>query len=393
MRDLPPLFLTTPDHSGREDLSDYLRRGGYGRLQGLAGQAIVAAADAAGLRGRGGSGRGEPLAAKLHAVAAAGSATGLRYVVANGAETSPGSKKDRLLMERFPHRILAGAVAAARAVNASTVYLYVKASATEARTSMEAAVNELAGAGLSDLPAFEVYRAPDSAVAGEETAVCDAIEGFEGRPQVKPPTPDTAGILGRPTLIANVETLAALAAVVSTGPTAATTALFTLSGDVARPGVYELPLGTSLRALIADYGGGATGEIVAVLPGGFRSGPLTPQELDLPLDYDALQEADTTLGSAHVIVLASPNSLKDLMAGALDLAAVGSCRQCEICAEGTATLRNLAGRIAAGTEPEAPLRDQLDAWSTILHGKGNCMYLTGVALLTRRAVRQFPTWG
>jgi len=385
-------FLTVPDQPGREGLTDFLRRGGYRGLQGLTGPAVIGAAEAARLRGRGGSGRGEPLVAKLRAVGA-GAAAGPHYVVANGAETSPGSRKDQLLMERYPHRILAGAIAAARAVGSTVVYLYIKASAVQARTSMQAALTELAGAGLPDLPAFDVFRAPDSTVAGEETAVCDAIEGFEGRPQVKPPTPDTAGILGRPTLIVNVETLAALDAVLRVGPAGAATALFTLSGDVARPGVYELPLGTPLRTLITDYGGGATGEIVAVLPGGFRSGPLTPRELDLPLDYDALLEAGTTLGSAHVIVLAHPNRFLDLMTGALDLAAIGSCRQCEICAEGTLTLRNLAHRMAeADGEPEAPLREALAAWSTILHGKGNCKYLTGVASLTRRAVQQFPTW-
>jgi NADH-quinone oxidoreductase subunit F len=326
---------------------------------------------------------------------------GERYVLANGAESSPGSRKDCFLMERFPHRVLEGAIAAARAVGAGKVYLYIKATAAAAIASMEQAVAELHTAGdIAALPEFALFRAPDTAVAGEETAACDAIEGFEGRPQVKPPTPARAGILGRPTLVVNVETLAAVAAILREGaeafaavgpPHARGTALFTLSGDVHRPGVYELPLGTPLRSLIAECGGGATGEVVAVLPGGYRSGPLTAAELDLPLEYDALLHAGTTLGPAHVIVLAEPSSLAELMGGALELAAIGSCRQCAICGEGTLTLHSLAHRIAAGEEP-GPLRTELLTWATLLHGKGNCGLPTGAAMLARRAVEQFSGW-
>lgn len=368
-----------------ERLQDYLAGAGYTIPHDLLPRLAEA-----GLRSRGPNGRGEPVAARWAEVA--GARSQVRCVVANGAETSPGSKKDQHLMTHHPHRVLHGALAAARAVGAQTVYLYIKSTAEAALAAMEAALAELEQSGaVPDLPAFELFRAPDTAVAGEETAVCDAIEGFEGRPQVKPPYPAQSGILGKPTLVVNVETLAAAAAVLRGDAAAAAEVYFTLSGDVNRPGVYAAPLGTPIRELIETYGGGATGPIVAVLPGGYRSGPLTPDELDLPFDYDPLLAAGTTLGSAHLVVLTGPGRLADLMTGALDLMALGSCRQCEICAQGTARLFDLAARISAGEE-EAPLREQLADWALILHGKGNCQYPSGAAMLTRRAVERFPSW-
>lgn len=396
---MAPLLLTCL-HEGRESLSDYLGRDGYRQLTNLSGDAILSMVAEAGLRGRGGTGLGLPAAAKWREVRSGRS--GDRYLLANGAETSPGSLKDRYLLERFPHRVLEGAVAAARAVGAQKVYLYIKATAAEAIASVEQALTELQEAGLPELalPEFELVRAPETGVAGEESAACDAIEGFEGRPQVKPPTPAISGILGRPTLVTNVETLAATAAIVRDGvaqfravglPHAPGTALFTLTGDVRQPGVYELPLGTPLQRLIDQCGGGATGPVVAVLPGGFRSGPLGPDELQIPLDYDAIAEAGSNLGPAHVIVLAEPANLAELMLGALDLAALGSCKQCSICGEGIHRMREAAAQIAAGAEPAA-LRAEMMDWATVLHGKGNCLLPTGVAAMVRRAVERFDSW-
>lgn len=393
-------FLTVPGQSGREGLKEYLGHGGYGCLGGLSPEEIVVAVDDAGLRGRGGSGRGTPVAAKWREVM--GSRRGQRYVVANGAESSPGSRKDRYLMEVYPHRVLDGALAAARAVGAALLYLYVKATAEEARLSLEEALEELAGSGLlpPDSPSIQIFRAPDSQVAGEETAVCDSIHGFTGQPQVKPPYPATDGLFGRPTLIANVETLAAAAAILRVGPErfrstglpdAPGTILVTIGGDVKSPGVYEVPLGTPIRRVIEEHGGGPTGSIQAVLPGGFRSGPLTPEELDLPLDYDSLLEAGTTLGAAHLVVLASPNRFVDLMQGALELAVTGSCRQCAICGEGTIALNRIAADIATGAPP-APLLEEIGFLTQLYHGKGNCGFLTGAAMLARRAAERFPNW-
>ncbi len=393
-------FLTAAGPEGRESLAAYLERGGYCHHRDRSPEDILAAVEASGLRGRGGSGKGRPAGVRWREVRSG--SPGKRYVVANGAETSPGSRKDRYLMERNPHRILDGAIAAARVVGASRIYLYIKATASEAIASMEQALSELTSAppeGL-ELPEFELFRAPDTTVAGEETAVCDAIEGFEGRPQVKPPTPSTMGILGRPTLVTNVETLAAAAAVLREGPEsfrsvglphAPGTALFTLTGDVRRPGVYELPLGTPIRTLIEECGGGTTAEPVAVLPGGYFSGPLAPDELDLPLEYDALAAVGSTLGAANVVVLSRPGDLADLMLGVLNLAAVGSCRQCPICAEGTRQLLRLADRISAGEDP-GPLRQEMAQWVHLLHGKGNCDLPTAAAMLTRRALERFETW-
>lgn len=364
-----------------ETLTAYTALGGY---RPLPASDILPLIEAAGIRGRGGTGLGQPVAQRWRAVLAH---SGPRCVLANGAESSPGSRKDTYLMERFPHRILDGALAAARVLEAETVYLYIKATATAARESMEAALAELA---QPDLPQFEIVLAPESAVAGEETAACDAVEGFEGRPQVKPPLPSAVGVLGRPTLVVNVETLAAVAAALRGDDPHV--ALFTLSGDVHRPGVYALPLGTPIRTLIETHGGGATGEIVAVLPGGYRSAPLSPAELDLPLDYDALQAAGSTLGPAHVVVLAQPHRLGGLMAGALDLAVLGSCNQCAICGEGVRAMRTAALHLAQGGEPD-PLRAELERWAALLRGKGNCAFPDSVARMVQGALDRFDDWG
>lgn len=347
----------------------------------------------AALRGRGGSGRGDLAAARWRQVKNA--APGDRYVLANGAESSPGSRKDQHLLALYPHRVIEGAVAAARVVGAGTVYLYIKATAADALAGVESALAELADF-VPDFPwpAFELFRAPDAVAAGEESAACDAIEGFEGRPQVKPPTPATCGILGRPTLVVNVETLAAAAAILRHGPEAIRTGnpkLITLSGDVHQPGVYEVALGTPIHQLIAACGG-ATGEIQAVMPGGYHSGPLTPAELDLPYDFDALEAAGTSIGLGHLVVLARQGAFADLMAGAFELVALGSCRQCEICAAGTAQLRELAFRIAAGDGDEAALKAEMARWAGLLFGKGNCGLPTGASALVSRAVNRFDHW-
>lgn len=396
---MPHNLLTDPRCNGREDFRHYRGLGGFGWIESTGTDEIIDLMRTAGVRGRGGSGRGRPVA-ETWALVGQGQ-VGQRYVVVNGAESSPGSKKDRYLMERFPYRILDGALAAGRAVGADTIYVYIKATATAALESMERAVMDLQSSGLDEgLPRFEWFRAPDTAVSGEATAICDAIEGLTGLPQVKPPIPEVFGLFGRPTLVANVETFAAAAAILREGPQrfieaggpgAPGSVLVTLGGDLNRPGVYEVPLGTPIRRLIEEYGGGATDRVQAVLPGGFRSGPLTPEELDLPLEYDALQQAGTTLGPAHVVVLAQPNSLIDLLVGALELAAAGSCKQCAICGEGTFVLRSLVGRIADG-EASEPLREEIRYLSHIYYGKGNCGFLSGVSLLTRRAVERFPNW-
>ncbi|MDB4894284.1 MAG: dehydrogenase subunit, partial [Firmicutes bacterium] len=306
-------LITEAGVSSVEQLAEYVARGGYEGLRKalLNGPAwVVAEMRRAGLRGRGGSGMGGPVADKWARVARAEGPIP-RYVVANGAEGSPVSHKDRYLMALFPHRVLEGLLIAAAATGATGGYLYVRGDSEEAVAGMELALAEAREAGLLGSVEVELQTAAARYHAGEETAVIDALEGLEGLPQPKPPRPEETGLHGCPTAVSNVETLAAAAGVLRLGPEAFLavgtaecpgTALFTVGGDVAHPGVYEMPYGTALAELLAEAGAPARDELLAVLPGGLSSGPLRPDELDVALTYEALAATGSTLGNAAVVV-------------------------------------------------------------------------------------------
>lgn len=387
-------LITEAGVTGVERLTEYVERGGYeglrkARLNGS--EWVIGEMRRAGLRGRGGSGTGGPVAEKWLRVARAGA--GLpRYVVANGAEGSPVSQKDRYLMARFPHRVLEGLLIAAAATGATGGYLYVRGDADEAVAGMELALREAREAGLLGSLSVELQTAAARYHAGEETAVIDALEGLEGLPQPKPPRPEEVGLHGCPTAVSNVETLAAAAGVLRLGPEAFLavgtaecpgTALFTVGGDVLGPGVYEMPYGTALAELLAEAGAPARDELLAVLPGGLSSGPLRPDELDVPLTYEAMAEAGTTLGNAAVVVFGRDgNTLARIAAETSQYLAEASCGQCRGCQLGT---RSVAEALAEGDRAKAK-----EYASVLLYGRGNCAHPTGAARFALRMLQAFP---
>lgn len=384
-------MLIVPDDTAREDLDRYVERGGYvglARAFTEGPEAVRRAVRAAGLRGRGGTGRGEFAAEKWEQVARAASRT--KVVIANGAESNPHSRKDHRLLTFHPHRVLEGLLIACWAVGARQGFVYIKKTYEDALASVQHAIAEAVAAGAwgpLDVQVL-VYEAPDLPIAGEETAVIDVIEGFERpRPRLQPPPITQVGLYGHPTVVNNVETLAAAAAIMRTGEPVRTV-LLTLTGDVRRPGVYEVPLGTPLGTVLEQWGGGASGPLRAVFPGGMTSGPLTPAELDLPLDYDVLLRAGTTLGLGvlHVVTGDDWNPREGLVEAATRWAD-NSCRQCRHCQDGTVRLRDAARALAAGGG-EAELRD-MELWALRLRGKGNCLYATMAALAATRWMRAF----
>lgn len=379
-------LLTEAVTEGREDLALYRSRGGYegpARAQAQGPASILLELSEAGLRGRGGSGRGRPVADKWAKVAKATNRT--RYVVANGAESSAVSQKDRFLMRHYPHRVLEGLLAAASVTSAEKAYLYIRGDAAEAIASMEEALAEARGAGLLPIE-VEIQTAIPSYIAGEETAVIDALEGLEGLPQPKPPHPEEAGLRGCPTVISNVESLAAAAAVLRVGAArfreAGAPFLYTVAGDVANPGVYEVAYGTPLRTLLDRAGAPPSAELAAVLPGGLSSGPLRPDELDLPLTYESLAGAGSTIGPAAAVVLGKETRLADFAADTLKFLAESSCGQCRACKD---TSKALAGAMA---ERDANRARELAA--LLLHGRGNCGHPGGAAQFALRALQAFP---
>jgi NADH-quinone oxidoreductase subunit F len=224
----------------------------------------------------------------------------VKYVVVNAAEDEPGSGKDRFLLERHPELVVEGALLAAWAIGSSQIVFYVSEALEQAREAIErelAVACERGLVALRDLPGVTersgipigaaIVLAPTAYVAGEDTAALEVIEGRDGLPRTKPPYPAASGLLERPTVVANVETLAALPSIMHWGrdwyralgtPDTPGTMLFTLGDEMARPGVYELELGTPLRVLLEEYGGGlrSGASIRAVLPGGPSSGFLPP---------------------------------------------------------------------------------------------------------------------
>ncbi|MDE0028333.1 MAG: SLBB domain-containing protein [Deltaproteobacteria bacterium] len=392
---------------GLEGLDAYRARGGYQAVERLAGTSpedIVAKVEASGLRGRGGAGfpTGRKLALTLECPETP------RYVVMNGGEDEPGSKKDRVLMENVPHLILDGIILAAYAVQAEKAYLYINHGYEAATRAMETAIEEarqagycgadVAGSGFS----LEIVMvpAPSNYVAGEDTAALEVIEGKEALPRQKPPFPVTEGLFGKPSLVNNVETLANIAPIVNKGPesfravgTADSpgTMVFSLGDEMERPGVYELPLGTPLRHLVEGCGGGLKHgkAIKAILPGGPSSGFLLPESLDLPLDHNSLREAGSSIGCGVVKVLTEDDSVLDEVVRIADFFARESCGQCPACRMETNMLVALLKKVQAGEGNDA-LVEQFGKVIAFNKGKGFCSLINMPGPPIESAVRLFP---
>ena len=392
---------------GLEGLDAYRARGGYQaveRLAELSPEDVVAKVEASGLRGRGGAGfpTGRKLALTLECPETP------RYVVMNGGEDEPGSKKDRVLMENVPHLILDGIILAAYAVQAEEAYLYINHGYEAATRAVETAVEEARQAGYcgADVAGsgfrleIVMVAAPSNYVAGEDTAALEVIEGKDPLPRQKPPFPVTEGLFGKPSLVNNVETLANIAPIVNKGPdsyrsfgTADSpgTMVFSLGDEMERPGVYELPLGTPLRHLVEECGGGLKNgkAIKAILPGGPSSGFLLPESLDLPLDHRSLRDAGSSIGCGVVKVLTEDDSVLDEVVRIADFFARESCGQCPACRMETNMLAALLKKVQAGQGNDA-LVEQFGKVIAFNKGKGFCSLIDMPGPPIESAVRLFP---
>jgi len=293
-------------------------------VAGIAPEALVGIVEKSGLRGRGGA--GFPTGRKWRACAAA--APGERYVVANGFEADPGAQTDRLLMERDPHAVVEGVALAAYAVRATQAIIVVNGSYGTAAARLRAviAAAEAKGylgesvLGTSVRLSVEVRELTGSLVTGEETVLLRAVEDRRAQPDQRPPYPAVKGLWGKPTVVNNVQTLAAVPWIVSNGAEAYAaigsadapgTMLIQLSGAVARPGIVEVPLGTTLRDLL-DLADGAVGTLKALLVGGPTGGFLPASSLDLPLTFGALADAGALVGSGTILAVGAETSIVEL---------------------------------------------------------------------------------
>jgi NADH:ubiquinone oxidoreductase subunit F (NADH-binding) len=293
-------------------------------VAGTSPEALLGLIERSGLRGRGGA--GFPTGRKWRV--AASQPAGQRYVVANGFEADPGAQTDRLLMERDPHAVLEGAALAAYAVGATQAIVVVNAGYGTAAARLRAAVAaaEARGylgegvLGTSVRLSVEVRTLAGSLVTGEETVLLRALEDRRAQPDQRPPYPAVKGLWGSPTVVNNVQTLAAVPWIVAHGAEAFAaigaqdapgTMLVQVSGAVGRPGVVEVPLGTSLRDLL-DLAGGATGTLKALLVGGPTGGFLPAASLDLPLTFGALGDAGALIGSGTILAVGQETSIVEL---------------------------------------------------------------------------------
>lgn len=374
----------------REGLKEYRSRGGYAALEktlkDLSPEAVIQAINEAGLRGRGGAGfpAGEKWSFTRECVEQP------HYVVLNGGEDEPGSKKDRLLMENLPHLVLEGVILAAYAVKASRAYLYINAEYKEATRSVGDALAEARQAGYcgeriagSDFSLEILFTpAPPDYVAGEDTAALEVIEQKPPLPRQKPPFPATAGLFGKPTAMNNVETLANVPLIIARGakwyrtfgtPESPGTMIFSLNEEVKRPGIYELPFGTPLRYLIEVCGGGVRDgkRIKAVLPGGPSSAFLPADQIDLPLDHSSVRAAGSSIGCGVVRLITEGSCIVEEVLRIAEFFAAESCGQCPACRMETNMLAAMLKKVQQGQGGQ-PLLDQFSKVIDFNRGKGFC---------------------
>ncbi len=364
------------ENSGRidpESLDDYLAAGGYQALRGalttMNPAQVIEEVTRSGLRGRGGA--GYPTGLKWSTVAKApGDA---KYVICNADEGDPGAFMDRSVLESDPHRVLEGMAIAGYAVGAAQGYVYCRAEYPLAVARLKTAIRLATRAGLlggdiADTPfsfSVEIRLGAGAFVCGEETALIASVQGGRGSPRPRPPYPAVSGLWGRPTLINNVETFAGVAPILRNGgdwyagigtPASKGTKVFALAGRVRNTGLVEVPMGITLREIVYEIGGGIVDgrPFKAVQTGGPSGGCIPEELLDMPVDYQSLQEAGSIMGSGGMIVMDDTACMVDVARYFMDFCREESCGKCVPCRVGTHQLHLLLTRIAEG---EASLED------------------------------------
>jgi len=406
-RHLGPQIMQGLD-SNNWRLADYVKRGGYEALrkiltQGMTQEEVIAEVKASGLRGRGGA--GFPTGLKWSFMPR--TFPGQKYLVCNSDEGEPGTFKDRDILRLNPHSVIEGMAIAAYAMGISVGYNYIHGEIFEVYDRFEEALDEARAAGMLgnnilgsqfnfQLHAFHGYGAY---ICGEETALLESLEGKKGQPRFKPPFPASFGLYGKPTTINNTETFAAVPWIIRNGgpaylevgkPNNGGTKLFSITGDVERPGNYEIPLGTPFSKLLELAGGMRGGSTLkAVIPGG-SSAPVIPGNImmDTTMDYDAIAKAGSMLGSGAVIVM---NDTRCMVKSLLRLSYFyfeESCGQCTPCREGTGWLYRMVNRIEHGQGRPEDL-DLLDSVAGNIMGRTICALGDAAAMPVRGFLKHY----
>ncbi len=363
-------------HIDPTDIDEYIQNDGFKALEKvlkeLDPQAVIAQIETSGLRGRGGA--GFPTHLKWSAVRAAEGQT--KHVVCNGDEGDPGAFMDRMLMESYPYRILEGMIIAARCVGAHEGYLYIRAEYPLAIKRVTEALEKCRERGFlgdnilgTDFSLeLRIVAGAGAFVCGEETALMASIEGRRGMPRLRPPFPAQKGLWGRPTLINNVETYAAVPWILRNGAEAFArigtgrsrgTKVFALAGKVARGGLIEVPMGISIGQIVEEIGGGIAGglKFKAVQVGGPSGGCIPATRDNLSVDYETLTEAGAMMGSGGLVVLDETDCMVDIARYFLQFTQNQSCGKCTFCRIGTRRMLDILDRLCAGKGEAADLEE------------------------------------
>jgi len=404
------------DLNGRNwSLKEYEARGGYQALRkilgkdggaGLTPEQVIADVKLSGLRGRGGA--GFPTGLKWSFMPRA--FPGAKYLVCNSDEGEPGTCKDRDILMFNPHIVIEGMAIAAYAMGIATGYNYIHGEIFEVYDRFEAALEEARAAGyLGDAIMgsgfnFQLHASHGfgAYICGEETALLESLEGKKGQPRFKPPFPASFGLYGKPTTINNTETFAAVPWIIRNGgqaylevgkPNNGGTKIYSVSGDVERPGNYEIPLGTPFAKLL-ELAGGVRGAaqgrtLKAVIPGG-SSAPVLPASImmECTMDYDSIAKAGSMLGSGAVIVMDDTRSMVDSLLRLSYFYMHESCGQCTPCREGTGWLFRLVERIAHGKGRLEDI-DLLNSVADNIQGRTICALGDAAAMPVRAMIKHF----
>jgi NADH-quinone oxidoreductase subunit F len=330
-----------------------------------------------------------------------------KYLVVNADEGEPGTFKDRYILERDPHALLEGMIIAAYAIGSHKAYVYIRGEYFRSARRLGRAVEEayahgwlgknIQGSGF-DLDVV-VHRGAGAYICGEETALLTSLEGGKGFPKIKPPFPAVSGLFRCPTIVNNVETLACVPFILREGAdrfaslgtaTQGGTRLFSVSGHVNRPGLYEASVGVTLRELIERHAGGVRGgrKLKAVIPGGISAKVLGSDEIDVRMDFDSLMAAGSMAGSAGVIVMDETTCMLDALQAASRFFAHESCGQCSPCREGTGWIHRIVRRVSAGAGRPQDLEDLL-AIAGDMEGKTICVFADAAAWPVQSYITKF----
>jgi NADH-quinone oxidoreductase subunit F len=390
------LVLAHADERDLTKLPEYEAVGGYRSLRRaleLDRDALIDQLLASGLRGRGGA--GFPTGRKASFLPKPGDTQQPIYLTVNADESEPGTFKDREIMFANPHVLIEGTVIVSHAIGAATAFIYIRGEYLHEYEILRAALEDALEAGYvgpnvlgSDTSVTVVlHRGAGAYICGEETGLLESLEGKRGQPRSKPPFPAISGLYAAPTLINNVETIATVPDIVEHGgetfaklgvENSAGTRVFSLSGNVANGGNFELELGTSLRTLVYNLGGGIPDgrQLKAIIPGGSSVPVLSADQIDTPLDFDAMANAGTMLGSGAVIVIDDRCCMVQLGLRVAQFYMHESCGKCTPCREGTRWMVQILKQIEEGDASQGELDLLLDVCDRIL---GNCLCPLGDA--------------